>query len=811
MKAVRFFTIFLALCLLGIFPVSATGAPDMASGSPDSQPAVVQSSNIIVNHANWDWYNSQPQAVVDSVAAQKIFFAHASVGSNIVDGLADLQTADATRYPLTPVSAGASPPATTVNGAFYEYARGNPDWSEKVSDFEDYVANGWQDDQVDLVMNKFCFIDQAADWTVYRDSMLGLEAAYPHTKFIYWSMPLTTGSDADEVLRANFNQHLREWIATQDNKLFFDLADIEAWSPAGVHQLFSYNSAAYERLYTGYSSDGGHLNSSGASRAASGLYSLFGQAADSKLATTTSLVSDLNPANYGQEVTFQATVSAVSTETSAAVVALLPSGTLTFRDETSILGTVTLDAEGQAEWSTAALAAGSHHIRAQYSGNAVYAASSDALTQEVAALPTYPEIRVEGNSIEIPCADSTPQVSDNTDLGSALIAGGRVDKSFIIRNTGDDELVLTGTPAVTLNAVTEASLNSLTMADFSILRQPASPIAPGGSATLTVRFAPATAGLRTAVISIANNDSDENPYTFNIQGLGLAPELNLNSPNGGENWTIGSNQNITWTTRGVTGGIKIQISRNGGSAWSTLVSSTANDGLYTWKVSGQETARALIKISSVAKPTLGDISEATFRIAAPPPPVISVTAPAGGENWTIGANQNITWTTHGMSGPIKIQISRNGGASWATLVSSTPNDGLYNWKVSGKATTQALIKISSTSKSGVYDISDGLFTIAAAPPPVILVVAPNGGQNWTTASTQDITWTSSRVNGPVRIQISYNGGGAWTTLTASTPNDGLYSWKVASRTSTRVVIKISAVSSTPVFDISDGLFTISSP
>ena len=46
------------------------------------------------------------------------------------------------------------------------------------------------------------------------------------------------------------------------------------------------------------------------------------------------------------------------------------------------------------------------------------------------------------------------------------------------------------------------------------------PDSPGNSATFTVTFDPSATGLRTATISIANNDCDENPYDFAIQGTG---------------------------------------------------------------------------------------------------------------------------------------------------------------------------------------------------------------------------------------------------------------------------------------------------
>ena len=51
---------------------------------------------------------------------------------------------------------------------------------------------------------------------------------------------------------------------------------------------------------------------------------------------------------------------------------------------------------------------------------------------------------------------------------------------------------------------------------------PSNNIAASGSTTFQVTFDPSADGLRIATISIANNDSNENPYTFAIQGTGIS-------------------------------------------------------------------------------------------------------------------------------------------------------------------------------------------------------------------------------------------------------------------------------------------------
>ena len=130
-----------------------------------------------------------------------------------------------------------------------------------------------------------------------------------------------------------------------------------------------------------------------------------------------------------------------------------------------------------------------------------------------------PEMDIRGNGQSIVDGDTTPASADHTDFGNALVSGGTVVRTFTVNNTGNSGLSLTGNPRVTVGGTHGA--------DFSVTAQPASPIAPAGSTTLQVTFNPSASGLRTATMSIANDDADENPYNFSIQGTGLAPEMDV--------------------------------------------------------------------------------------------------------------------------------------------------------------------------------------------------------------------------------------------------------------------------------------------
>lgn len=127
----------------------------------------------------------------------------------------------------------------------------------------------------------------------------------------------------------------------------------------------------------------------------------------------------------------------------------------------------------------------------------------------------YPEINVQGNYTDILDGDTTPSTADHTDFGSATVASGTVDRTFTIHSTS------------TVDLSVSVSISGTHASEFTVISDPLSPISGGDSTTFTVRFDPDAAGTRTATISITNNDPDENPYDFAIQGTGLAPEIDV--------------------------------------------------------------------------------------------------------------------------------------------------------------------------------------------------------------------------------------------------------------------------------------------
>ncbi|MDH4454566.1 MAG: choice-of-anchor D domain-containing protein [Verrucomicrobiota bacterium] len=120
--------------------------------------------------------------------------------------------------------------------------------------------------------------------------------------------------------------------------------------------------------------------------------------------------------------------------------------------------------------------------------------------------PAAPEIAVERSGVNIADGGSVGFVT--------ATVGSPADVVFTVRNTGSAPLALNGTPLVAVGG-TDAAL-------FSLISPPASTVGAGDSTTFIVRYAPLDSSPKTATLSLANNDTDEQPFDLNLTGAVLS-------------------------------------------------------------------------------------------------------------------------------------------------------------------------------------------------------------------------------------------------------------------------------------------------
>lgn len=283
--------------------------------------------------------------------------------------------------------------------------------------------------------------------------------------------------------------------------------------------------------------------------------------------------------------------------------------------------------------------------------------------------------------------------------------------------------------------------------------------------------------------------------------------VTVTMPNGGETLNGSTQHEIVWTSDGPIQTVKIEVSLNGGVTYSNVVGSTMNDGSYMWTVPDIQSDNGRIKISSAAVPFIFDVSDGDFTMT-PSPKTITVLQPNGGESWEIESDQEVTWTSTGSIPTVKIEYSLDGGATFQSIVESTPNDGSHPWNVPQEISDQCVVRISDAADPSVSDMSDAQFTIFETPK-TITVTSPNGGEILKSGDKHTVRWTSTGNISTVKIEFSENGGQSWTSITPLTLNGGAYSWTVPTTSSSNCLVRVSSTSDPNVNDMSDQAFSIS--
>ena len=238
--------------------------------------------------------------------------------------------------------------------------------------------------------------------------------------------------------------------------------------------------------------------------------------------TSTTISSDTNPSNFGDTVTF---TSSVSGGTST------PTGTVTFMDGASTIGTGALDAGGQSTFATSALSTGPHSITANYGGDPTHASSvSGTLSQSVQQAGTTASVSsnlnpsVFGQSVtftaQVTAGAGTPTGSVTfydgaTSLGTMSLSGGTAALSTSAISVATHSITVSYSGDSNYSGATSSPVSQVVNQASSTvaLGSSANPVAFGQTVTLTATITPQFGGTATGTVS----------FTDGANSLGSAP------------------------------------------------------------------------------------------------------------------------------------------------------------------------------------------------------------------------------------------------------------------------------------------------
>jgi hypothetical protein len=218
-----------------------------------------------------------------TVAHERVYFGHQSVGKNILDGLRELGEAQG-----VPVKIAEVPQAAKLDGPGigHLFVPENGDPLRKLANFKVALGEG---SSADIALVKFCYVDIKADtdmralFDAYRRTIDEMRAKNPRTVFVHVTLPLTTvqtgpkawakrllgrapNGTLDNVKRDQYNVLLRRTYAGREP--IFDLARVESIAADGTQATVQWDGAVAPALVAAYTDDGGHLNHAGRLRAA---------------------------------------------------------------------------------------------------------------------------------------------------------------------------------------------------------------------------------------------------------------------------------------------------------------------------------------------------------------------------------------------------------------------------------------------------------------------------------------------------------------------------------------------------------------
>jgi hypothetical protein len=231
-------------------------------------------------------WNSISPLQWQTLSQKKIFFAHMSVGNNILEGVQDVLQ----KHPEVSLSIiKTHDPAEMQMPAFYHTQLGhNTKPLFKIESFGS-LLNRIQSTAPDMVLMKFCYVDIFHNtdvdilFTAYQKAIYDQKEKMPCTAFLHCTVPLKSSPKSLKIKckeliktllgrpnyidanfrRSQFNEMIRKtWPAEQ----VFDIAQIESTTPEGYLCCKIKRGQKIPFLCSNYTTDGGHLNDVGSQR-----------------------------------------------------------------------------------------------------------------------------------------------------------------------------------------------------------------------------------------------------------------------------------------------------------------------------------------------------------------------------------------------------------------------------------------------------------------------------------------------------------------------------------------------------------------
>ena len=354
--------------------------------------------------------------------------------------------------------------------------------------------------------------------------------------------------------------------------------------------------------------------------------------------TTTTVITSNPDVSFGTAVTFTAGVTGSGS--------VVPTGTVSFQDGTTVLGTLTLDIHGSAALTLSTLSVGSHSIRVVYGGDANNGGSSSAAVQETIELITTTTTVVSnsnnaaaGSSIQLTAtitpASSVPSspitgtvtfMDGATTLGAATVTGGTVTITLNSLAVGQHSIfAIYGGSSIYAGSISPTIAQKVQQAVTSgTLIASANPSVAGKSDTLTVSIT-SNGGVPTGIVTFMDGTTVLGTAALNAQGVAsfTVPSFSTGTHSItavylGDNNDLGTTPALTLTVQQATTGVVLATSGSPSTAGLPITLSatvTGNGSAPTGSVTFYDGAVS-VGTSPINAAGLGTISLSSLTVGS---------------------------------------------------------------------------------------------------------------------------------------------------------------------------------------------------
>jgi hypothetical protein len=288
-----------------------------------------------------------------------------------------------------------------------------------------------------------------------------------------------------------------------------------------------------------------------------------------------------------------------------------------------------------------------------------------------------------------------------------------------------------------------------------------------------------------------------------------AQSITVQSPNGGETWTWGGYEVVTWTGENLSGLVSIEFSSDGGANWFYLASATTgpNGGSTLVGPPNVITTNALLKITRSGNPVVSDVSDAPFTNYVPP---IVIFQPYAGMAIFVNDLVYIYWTlTVNDVNWLNAEISLDNGQTYTPIAENinAVASGTTFLELSDIPSESCILKLYNAEDPSVFGLSE-VFSIN--PVPVYTLTSPAEGDIINTLSPFTITWNVvDPYSSYCYLEYSVDNGINWMGIdnAVNVGNSGSYDWVTPNTNSDECLIRINDSYAIQSMDLS-GVFSV---